>query len=394
LKKTKVRIIFLNLFLAVGGIVAALILLEIGTRFMPSPYRDPGNSAEICSAQLGWRGKPNFQTTVGTEGYFHNLTLNSAGMHDQEHQTAKPANTFRILVLGDSFMRAHQVEEGETAHQVMENLLNSEDPSRRFEVINAGTDGWGTGQELLYYRREGRFYQPDMVILMLFLGNDVQDNLPGRGITANGRNCYTSYFVLCGNRLDPEPWLYAPGIPAPTGQCGWGQKALVNTLGKIYQSSRLYVQLEPLVAVRLPKVSALNYYTQKNEMFDYAWQLTLSLVSQLRTEVKQNGAEFGVVLISPSDLVDFTRASTEEREAIYQKLPSLRRAEQMEPPGQVLAKTFSAEGIKVLDLLPIFVQHIDQTGEELYFEADQHWNVAGNRLAGQSVRNWVLNLNH
>lgn len=385
----RIRKVFLNIFIVMGGVLIALILLEVGSRFLPPPYDDLGNTADVCSSQLGWRGRPHFETTVATDDYVHDLTLNSVGMHDEEHPQSKPADTFRILVLGDSFIRAHQVIEAETSHQVLEDMLNSEDTPLHFEVISAGVDAWGTGQELLYYRSEGRFYEPDLVLLMFYIGNDITDNLPGRGLTLNGRNCYMPYFVLCGDQLDANPWLYVPGVRPPIGQCPFVKRTLSNILGKIYQSSHLYAQIEPLLVASPPDVVALDYYTQENELFDYTLKLSIALIKQLHEEVRKDGAEFGVVLISPSDLIDFSRMSSSEREAIYQRLPFMRRAEEIDPPNQFLVDVLSREGIKVLDLLPLFVEHIDKTEEVLRFEQDKHWNVVGNRLAAESIYDWL-----
>jgi hypothetical protein len=375
--------------LAAGGVLVALIVLEIGVRWLPLPYDDAGDTADVCSNQTGWRGKPDFKTTVATDDYVHNLTLNSLGMHDGEHTRSKAPDTFRILMLGDSFVRAHQVKEVETSHQVLEDLLNEHNSSRHFEVISAGVDGWGTGQELLYYRSEGRFYQPDLVLLMLYIGNDIKDNLPPRGLTFGGRTCYAPYFVLCGDQLDPEPWLVAPGVAPAMGQCPAGKKIWNNLLGKLYQSSRLYAQIEPLLRTSAPDVSALDFYTQNNGAFDYGLRLTLDLVRQLDTEVKGDGARFAVVLISPSDLIDFTRMNPAQREEVYQRLPFMRQAEEIDPPNQLLADDLARAGIQTLDLLPAFVAYVDQTGDLLRFEQDKHWNVAGNRLAGESIYHWL-----
>jgi hypothetical protein len=368
----------------------ALILLEIGARFLPPPYENFGETADICSNQLGWRGRPFFETTVETDDYVHDLMLNSVGMHDEEHPQSKPDDAFRILILGDSFIRAHQVREAGTSHQILEDLLNKKNSPQRFEVISAGVDAWGTGQELLYYRSEGRLYQPDLVILMFYLGNDVDDNLPGRGRTLNGRNCYAPFFALCGDELDASPWLYAPGVRSATGECLSGRKLLSHVLGKIYQTSRLYAQIEPLFAsARLPEASALEYYAQEDELFDYGLQLAVELVKRLDQEVERDGAEFMTVIVSPASLVDFTRMDSNEREAVYQSLPFMRQAEQIDPPNQYLTEALSDEGIRTLDLLPSFVAYIDETGEPLHFEYDKHWNAAGNRLAAETMYSWL-----
>jgi hypothetical protein len=386
--KQKYRKVLPNLALALLGIIVALGLLELGARLLPSPFKGPENGIETCAGPLGWRGKPFYETVSATEDYVHNLKLNSVGMHDGEHLQAKPEGTFRILMLGDSFVQATQVREEETAHQVLEDLLNEDQPSPKFEVISAGVGGWGTGQQLMYYRSEGRLYQPDLVILMFFLGNDVKDNLPGRGITVDGRNCYMSYFVLQDDQLDPTPWAYAPGIKAPTGRTFPGQKLLLQGLNQLHQHSWLYTQLEPLVVLKQEPVSVVDFYTKNNPTFDYAFDLTVSLVKQLQSEAQQDGAELMVVLISPIDLVEFSRMSPAEREVLYRRFPTLRAAEKLDP-NLTLTQIFSKAGIKTLALLPTFLEDIDKTGEKLYFSGDKHWTSEGNHLAGKAIYHWL-----
>ena len=360
------------------GVLAALVLLEIGARFLPPAFENSTNAAESCWQPAGWHGNPNFQTTIDTEGYVHNLALNSKGMHDTEHPVEKPDNTFRILMLGDSFVHAIQVRENETAHQVLENLLNSGESRLDFEVISGGVSGWGTGQQLLYYREEGRQYQPDMVLLLMFIDNDFKDNLPGSRITVDGVNCYTLYFLLNGDTLDSTPWLYAPGLTPAVGEGSAFKKAVNNLLGGLYRHSALYAQIEPILPRYQPELSMLNYYIGDNKTFDYAQTLTYALVNDLRHEVQSDGAMFGVVLISPNSLIEFNQMSAGEREAVYQRIPALKRAEEIPPPNEAIATAIRANGIPTLDLLPLFLQHINQTGEALHFEQDKHCTTPAN----------------
>ncbi|RME76137.1 MAG: hypothetical protein D6784_06510 [Chloroflexi bacterium] len=378
-----------NSLIAIGGVLAALLLLEIGARFLPTPYDGSSNPADTASPFTGWRGKPHFHTTVETQGYYHELTLNSRGMHDTEHPLDKPPGVYRILMLGDSFVQAVQVKEEETAHQVLEDLLNSQNNGQQYEVISAGVGGWGTGQQLMYYRTEGRRYRPDMVLLMFFLGNDVKDNLPGRGVTVDGLNSYAPYFTLAGRGLDPAPWYFAPGLPPAMGSAPPGWKPVNNFLGRLYQHSRLYRQIEPLVARAPEQPSMLDFYLGHNPTFDYAFELTLALVEQLGLEVAQDGAQFRVALISPVDLLQFSQMTPDEREAIYRKMPGLRRAEEIDPPNRRIADRLSQKQIEVLDLFPPFLEHYQQADTPLYFEGDKHWTPAGNRLAGETLFEWL-----
>ena len=47
------------------------------------------------------------------------------------------------------------------------------------EVINTSVDNWGTDQQLVYYREEGRRFEADLVLLAFCMCNDVINNYPG-----------------------------------------------------------------------------------------------------------------------------------------------------------------------------------------------------------------------
>src|SRR5262249_3540321 len=84
--------------------------------------------------------------------------------------------TFRILVLGDSFVEAMHVPLEATFHRLLEQQLSAGDPTRRIEVFAAGISGWGTASELLYFEQYGVRFKPDLVVLAVYPGNDVKNN--------------------------------------------------------------------------------------------------------------------------------------------------------------------------------------------------------------------------
>jgi lysophospholipase L1-like esterase len=100
------------------------------------------------------------------------VAINSSGLRDREYAVPKPPGTFRILVLGDSTTFGWGVRVDETAAKALERALN-EPGGRRVEVLNAGVGNYGTVQEVAYYRRRGRDFQPDLVILQYYI-NDAE----------------------------------------------------------------------------------------------------------------------------------------------------------------------------------------------------------------------------
>ena len=86
----------------------------------------------------------------------------------------KPGNVYRIVVLGDS--HAVSVKKHSTYAKVLERLLNEDDlHGKRVEVYNAGAPGHSHYQYYLTLRERLLVYQPDLVIVGFYIGNDWLD---------------------------------------------------------------------------------------------------------------------------------------------------------------------------------------------------------------------------
>ena len=400
-KKQSIKQILAGLGLALSGVFAALFLLEIGARWLPPPYEADTGQIFSCHPTLGWTGAPNFAGVVEDPNFRQQVTFNSLGMHDTEHTTVKPPGTFRILMLGDSFVQAVQVSEAETSHQVLENLLNQQGQSH-FEVLSGGVVNWGTNQQLIYYRKQGRQFQPDLVLLLFYIGNDFLDNLPGNAMTAGGFNCYAPYFVMCQGRLQPEPLAYAPGLSSLENSCSSGRLALTNSLGRLFQKSRLYQHIEPLIVARQPRqifgqrypssFSAL-YFPSGETKLEQAWQVTEATLIQLRREVEADGARFAVVLVSPEIVVRLGMLPPAEQQAVLNANPVLAQA-QADRPNRRLAEFLARQHIPFIDLTPLMTKHLAAHQTPLYLLGEGHWTAEGNRVAAHILAGWLRQNNH
>jgi hypothetical protein len=154
------------LLLAVA-LVLALLLAEGGLRvFAHITSRERGIAFDSL---LGWRLVPGTVKTGFGWGRAEPCRINSHGWRDREHSFSKPSATRRIVALGDSFVFGHGVDFGERFTE----QLAERRPS--CEVINLGVNGYGPDQELLVFENHGLRYQPDVVVLAVFLGNDLED---------------------------------------------------------------------------------------------------------------------------------------------------------------------------------------------------------------------------
>ncbi len=392
-----------RVILILASATIALVLVELVARLvLEPPYETAkGRFYVVCDRQVGWRGLSNLTKTVDTDGYIHPVELNSRGMHDTNHSWRKPTGLFRILVLGDSFVEAEQVTEAETAHQVLEDLLNAQaPPSRPMEVISAGVGGWGPPQELMYYRTEGRRYQPDLVVVYLFPGNDLQDALPDARRTAKaGINCYAPYFVRCNDRFDPQVWYSVPGLQPTWRTCPAGKRLLSLGLSWLYAHSRIYQSLEPLIVPHQPRIEFEPMYAPwlDNRIYDetlaYAYDLNVDIYAQLAHEVTLSGAKIVFVLVPLREAVLMNALP----ESSDMKLPvaAADRAH-IDPtlPNRILSQKMESRGLALLDLQPDFVNYL-QAGNPLPYGQvnDFHWNVAGNRLAAEITAAWLIQRN-
>jgi hypothetical protein len=118
---------------------------------------------------LGWRHAPGAQCQWRQEGKAF-VRINSLGFRDRERTRAKPPGTFRIAVLGDSMTEAVQVDLEQTFTYRLEETLRA--AGRTVEVLNFGMNGYSTAQELLLLP-EVELYDPDLIVLAVFLDNDV-----------------------------------------------------------------------------------------------------------------------------------------------------------------------------------------------------------------------------
>ena len=185
------RIVFRIIVLMVSTILswgfAEIVILLLGIN---NDYRDsgasvllplPGGPTELSDcghvpfATIRMRFPTNPRKYFSPENTIDHV-LNSAGWRDGEHTLEKPAETFRILGLGDSYLFGQGVKPQDRCLDCLPEHLHRHWPEIRFETINTGQPGYNTVQELHSLERCGWKYSPDLVILH-FVPNDIEEDI-------------------------------------------------------------------------------------------------------------------------------------------------------------------------------------------------------------------------
>ena len=195
-----------DLALIFAGIAIAFLLAEVAVRVTGLAKA----SLYTFDVYRGWGLKPGAAGWQREEGAGF-VQVNSAGFRGPEWSVAKPPNTYRIAVVGDSFTEAPHVAYEQTFCAVAQRALG-ECPvlrGQRVQVMDFGVDAYGTAQELITLRRHVWKYSPDLVVLAFFSGNDLRNN----SAVLEGDKC-RPFYVYDGDRLmlggpfERSRWFY------------------------------------------------------------------------------------------------------------------------------------------------------------------------------------------
>ncbi len=295
-----------NIALIAASVVVVLLGAEIVLRIAGVSY--PSFYEE--DADLGGRLR------AGAEGWTHGeggsfVSINNDGMRDSEHTVAKPPGTVRIAVLGDSFAEAMQVPQEQTFWAVLGRELSS-CAQRSYEVLNFGVSGYGTAQELLMLRHRVWRYNPDIVLLAFFSGNDVRNNS-----AALNRDPAIPYFVYKGDRLvldESYRTTLASLRLSPSQRTLRGFAAGLRNNSRVLQvmdQARVgFRRREAVKAVDMASAESAVikggevgldnavYSEPKDETWKDAWRVTEGLIAEMANEVRSHGASFWVVTLS------------------------------------------------------------------------------------------------
>jgi hypothetical protein len=163
---------------SVFGLVGLVVVLELGLRLLgfgnPLLYRaDP---------QIGYLIAPSQQTRrLGKQ-----ITINQFSMRSPEIAAARPAQTLRVLMVGDSIVNGGWwTDQAHTLSALLQQQLK--DPAHTaIEVLNASANSWSPRNELAYLQRFGSF--ESQLIVLVINTDDLFGTAPASIVVGRDRN--------------------------------------------------------------------------------------------------------------------------------------------------------------------------------------------------------------
>lgn len=170
-----------RMVLLVVILVLQFFVFEAGLRTWGSSEAAPAFQGLFTpDSAAGYRLKPGARVRFTTSEFDTEIAINSAGVRDDEELGPKAPGEKRIVILGDSLVLSVQVPLDQTFGEQLERRLNTSAadapaPRPRYRVINAGVQGYGPVEELLFFKNVIRPLQPDVVLVTVFVGNDAEE---------------------------------------------------------------------------------------------------------------------------------------------------------------------------------------------------------------------------
>jgi len=376
-----------NLLLAAVSVLVALMLAEFASRLIvANPRRINHRDFYEHDDTLGWKKKPLASRNIKTSEFTAFEQTNSRGLRGPEYQYEKSQKEFRILVLGDSFTEGYTVNFNQLFSELLEKRLTERSDGRDYQVINAGTVGYGTDQELLFFENEGSKYLPD-IVLLLFYENDALENIsPGE---MYGK--YKKLFRIVDNQLCLDDGTNSKLLEKAPDEGPVRPKSLVKFVANKSALFRLardqMVHLGVLTNQYDSAECDLRFFEvlslDDSKEMDQAWKLTELLLQRLRDSVTSMGAKLAVFYIPSVYALDpLVWTATAKKFGLSDRKWDLLK------PEVRLRKACNLLNIPFKSLGDAFRQRaVEMKAQPMVFYhlGDGHWNELGHKEVSNAI---------
>lgn len=330
---------------------------------------------------LGFRVNPD---TPGTNQY---------GFNDRDYPLEKEPGNYRIVVIGDSYSWAGNLDGNYTA--ILEKQFEDYYGASKVDVINVGFPMADPPMYLGMLKKYGLMFHPDLVVLGFFVGNDLHTPVNQKRIVLNDTfididrtkevklfgypligKSRVGLFLQQRYRIFQEQLKLQQAQQQTQGKFELMESAIAQDTPDPNSSpepASLYSE-ETFLEIERWKLEINNIPDYQAGKFTPQFEYSLQAVVEMAEILKEQNIPF-LVAIYPSEYqIDQTLASK-----IFTEYELNPEDYDLELPQKVVIETLEAHGIDYLDMLEPF----QEAGKEqvLYILRDTHWNLTGNQLA-------------
>lgn len=315
-------------------------------------------------------------------------TFNNDGMNDVNHNFDKPEGTYRIAVIGDSYVEAMQFPVEQSFFKMMEKDL--QDKGYNVEVLAFGVGGFGTLQEYYLLRDYALKYHPDLIILSVFTYNDIRNNsfdleksldMPYAVLNEQGDLEFSEF------KLRKE---YVKTFESPLRTLVFEHSHLVRFIYRLSNQSLIFRNFLAFFHLQTPAVESNAvkrdlsdelYFTTPPEKWAKAWLVTEALLKKVQDKSLEHGASF--LLFSLSNNVQL---SNESFATVEDKYPET--VLDVDFPEKRLTEIAHRYDMPYVSALP-WMRDLQDSGVIVHPPCHGHWSPEASRVAGNRLSDFV-----
>jgi len=380
----------MNIMLIIFSLIVSFLVIEVGMRIAKIEYP----IFQTFDFHRGFSLRPNASGWWLREGKAY-VKINSQGLRDSEHKKEKPANTIRIALLGDSFAEARSVPINKTFWSLMENKLNlcHKKNNQKIEVINFGVTEYSTAQQLLTLRHYVWNYNPDIILLAFFSGNDISDNSK---LLTNKK--YRPFFIFKNNNIvldnsfrNTKPYLM---LKSDIGQLAIkisNYSRIVQILREFYVKQYFKYQAKKSEkdlknkgkTIHEPGINYLEVFNPTKKIWKDAWKITESIIRLMNEEIKEKNSKFFIITVSAPAQV---HPDVNFRKNFIEKIGK----NDLFYPDNRIKKLGEEENFLVINLAQPMQKYAGENQVFLHgfkntIMGEGHWNIEGHNISSQII---------
>ena len=306
---------------------------------------------------VGLRLQPNQEgwyirdAVGGGEGIRAPFSVNGQGFNNPRDYSIGKSNSYRIAVVGDSFVEAFQVPFEESFFKVLEeNLI---DHGTDTEVLSFGISGYGTSQIYHLIQQYVLAYEPDFLIY-LFIPNDVSDSA-----VCKRKKQWTQQYSGQGQG-QPAP------VPFQVYRQKWRNSALKNSALVRYLLYQRRLKERLIVWQKRRRDQPQRVASGPEPCDEEAWRIVDFLLGRMDALLRERGVPW--LIAWQGDVKPSFNEATRTR----------------------LEQIVDARGLPYMDLTHAFAEDFEERGQPVRIEGDGHWNAVGHEVAGLALAEELL----
>lgn len=390
------RLILLQVITIFISLTFSLLLAEVVLRirvwFNENKITSNVDYPSEFSPQRHHRLIPNAQYRHKELEYDYLWANNSLGMRDRPRSAQKAPNNFRILFFGDSMVQGYGVPLEQSMVYLLEDSINQPPRSQQIEILNAGIFGYSPFLEYLYLKEITPKVSPDLVMVGLFVGNDIGDDyfyIKESQKLANGE------FIF---REQNWPWDYRNEVlkkyqNSSKNQSEHPQNSLIDTIWrKFFMRSQIVKEIIQIKKQRKSLENAEQDLQERNNIlakYKDDIRVSLGLVNHPVGDKSKRLEYWQNTLLYLSKIYEYLKEK--QIPMILVVIPDAdEKTHQFNEPYEIASQFAKSKGIPTIELLPKMRQY---SSTEILFPIDGHWNKLGNQIATQIIDQELRQLN-